>query len=813
MKILPPAISLDDVLKFIAKLGIKQSSRPHLSDTSLDDDAFAAIHPFRTKTDRNIRRLRWPDIVPYVSEDMAALMVDVFLDYIHTCNLYLYMLVHPYGYSVLHALKYAGAMDSLDSWIDATTKLNSFAKTGNLPIDVLMLVAEMQNLTGYRNPPIAGFDPLLETAKLAAAGTERVDGWNALFVSSLTKLLPRSVDYIRWSTFGESLSSFATSGSSGLSAYYNGEALPLRKNMLPFFYPIAYFEDKQPYPKQHSKAFVKPELAKCRIAVTGDFDTYALQSYLLSFVNHAYTEIPGISLEEKTDEEILRYERMVERLQSMNFCLPFDYAAFDHQPTMFEIKTIVYHLLRLGLFNVPEIYKPQFSDWIDTCVASFDHATVSMLRETYVVKGGVQSGIRLTSILGNIWNRVVMDIVEGVNPVDMIEVRGDDSNLVHSNWYKLVAIRLRLASYNIEGSDSKFSIHQQKTEFLRNWYHPDGLFGIPNRVIPGLMQSKPWSNSPWSAEAVVESLASTYHTLKRRVSTPIDQIKWMICRAWKKRRNVSPNYLFLPKHYGGLGLFVFDGKMPNRPVVFPSGPKLEGVPQPPRNVNPRWFGILARHKLDGMIPTSPEVLSEITRNEFAGILTTDDIRSYAKKARDLYNRDFDLWRIKNSKVLWTQVCAEAHSDYPTELELFGTYRTSYDHVLSQLPSFWGKYSMYLPLWQALQELKKYVSVRPMDILSSICPQFVLSIRDLERRYKLHRSTVIDILCQKKFPVRSPDLHPLSVAIHDALSFLLWLRWIQYKPPGRCPLSWMLAARSASVHLTSVGWYRSILSHW
>jgi hypothetical protein len=229
--------------------------------------------------------------------------------------------------------------------------------------------------------------------------------------------------------------------------------------------------------------------------------------------------------------------------------------------------------------------------------------------------------------------------------------------------------------------------------------------------------------------------------------------------------------------------------------------------------NPRWFGILRKYSLSDYIPSDLSTRKRISQDYFNTVLTSDDVRSFAKSARDQYNSLFDAWRISISDITWQKVCAEQHSEYATELELLSAYSSTVQHMKAQLPTFWGRYAKYLDVWQALTDLKKYKKgIRPILLMKTIKPEFVFTMLSLERRWHIRRSTAISVLVGS-YPVSFPSLHPLSIRIASQLAMILWLRWLPYKPNERSLLSWILAARSSTLHVKLVTWYQQLLASW
>lgn len=811
MKILPERITLDQILEPRVKCG---GMKEHMLDNFCDEEMFLGLHPARTKTDLVIRRTRWQDIRYSVTEDMVNLMRDVSLDYIHTLNLYYYMLVHEKGLYVLSRIKQNGGLCSIENWIEVTTQINSRAKTYHTDPDDLILTAELSGLTGYRNPPMPGFDVVAEVKDLANAGTSRPQAWHGLFKKALEKVLNIRSDFIEWQELVDFIPSVATSGASGEKGEFMidniMEKIAIRKNMLPYFKTVDQLVKSQPAYKQIAKAFVKPELGKLRIAVTSDYNTYLLQSYLLYFVNHAYLKIDGITLEESGIVELKRHEHMLKLLRNC-YALPFDYRAFDHQPTMDEIKEITSGLLRLGLINVPEEKQDQIEAWIEVCVNSFTQSVIIIDGVEYNVKGGVMSGIRLTSLLGNLWNRIVMEVVSEFAPPIYLEVRGDDSNIIDPNWYSLLVIRLLMTSYNIDGSNSKFSIHSGRTEFLRLWY-VDRVQGLPNRVIPGLTQNKPWSNTPWHAESIIESLLSCYYTLRRRVGKKLQNIRTIVVNAWCRIRKVSWKWLQLPRIMGGLGMLPYEGYSTTvnwiRPKAWRPSIRTKYTPTPP------WV-----HDLQAKGFTfSADQCVKASLQYFSSLLSYDDAREVARRQRDYYTSELVKWRETIKTIKWQYVPVNTHSlSQGREEEGYSSVSVAYSDIVKNPPSLFGKYRDKLELWRNLIKYKDFDrTFRPMQYIRLHEAGLYYAIKKLER-LGYHRTFAVDYVMEGKMGMSDCGLHPLATVFVESMAARLFQNIPKinsfYNRVSRFNEMIVVSVRAAARRVGCSPWYKALLDRW
>lgn len=797
----------------------KHAAPVHVLDTELDDDKFQEVHPPRTKTDLIIRRLRWTDIRPLVSYEAAMIMSDVNLDYIHTINLYLYTLVHPEGVATLKSLREKGALMGFDQYIEFTTEMNRQVKTGNVPIEQIQEFAEMQSLTGFRNPPIPGFDVVKEVEALANGGTERNESWSDQFDKATSDMFEGlSPDPVPFVTIEDFMEKIATAGASGLKGELNIEKetikLPLKKNMLPFYYTKEELLKRFPNPIQLNKAFVKPEPAKLRIAVTGDFDSYLLQSYLLHFVNNVYLQIPGISLQENARSELRRHYELMRRLRQ-SFALPFDYANFDHQALTREVKRIVRSLLLLGKANIPDSFVSRWLELVEVCVESFSNSYLQYFdrqKHLFRVKGGVESGIKLTSLIGNLWNLVTMHICTRFAAVDYLEVRGDDSNLVDDDWRVLLLSRLVIASNNINGSDRKFSIHNGRSEFLRVWYTAERLHGITNRVIVGLSQQKPWNNTPWTPEQVTTDLIGILKTIERRTQRKLPKIETMITNAWQRARKLDKRWLQLPRHMGGLGILEFKGYSVTNNVSFPEFKIDKLAVKTPLLVRPDWQ---KRLQMD----FSLDIQTQISNDYFTKLLAFDEIRAVAKRMRNKYTSFIDTLRPKLSKAEWVDVGTSSYSIECMELEKTLDPDIVYSTISNSLPARFTKYRHLYQRWLDLTAASQYdKNIHPSRIIFNEEPDFRSELAKIERR-GYRRSTAISMLLERKMPgTINPILHPLAHDVVQMIALRSFSRQgdVVSRLQGRTIrtnryLQALLDCACMSV--INSAWYKSLLSNW
>jgi len=556
---------------------------------------FETLHPPRHKADLAIRRCRWRDIyscflVPSHNRQLIErtlpfiqfIIYNTTLDYITTCNISLA--------AILFGEKWWRRWISIgcftDSDITRISKLMSTIsdkiKTTGCNIGYSFEMLENKCLTGYRQKPFPGFEPLKAAQELAESGIDHYWSNNEedfkTFVFEQLYKLPK-----RWNkrmTFLQYIASnaWARSGSSSFGKLSLNitdrdgndisEEVKISKNLVSdILTPEEIRQMCLESEEQINVAFDKPELGKIRIAVSSDIFTYIKMCYIYYCASDFYLEWEGVVSAESIEEET---DRNIETLRKLReaFGMPFDYDQFDHQPRLIELMTIDSVGHAVGRLNTDDIQ--EFDIISANLMRGWKKATlrltVNNILHIFKVRGGLESGLLLTAILGNGWNRIATKL--NALSVDQILhsgeaacwIKGDDSSFVDKSALKLQLMELGYRAMDIKGGKGKFSIVQHKTEFLRVWYAKK-CSGYPMRALPGIFQRKPWSNEPWTPIAANTAIASTVNTIIRRGA---DRNLASIFRkhtleSWGRRKGIPIAAVGIPIQLGGLGLLPWDG--------------------------------------------------------------------------------------------------------------------------------------------------------------------------------------------------------------------------------------------------------------
>lgn len=463
----------------------------------------------------------------------------------------------------------------LAHFIAVAKKVSDLAKTRGIQEVQWLWFVESASLSGYRNMPFPGFDPVEET-RLLAQGGETHDLFGFSWKQLVKEFLPMAFKAVLWVPFKEwvSQAEWLTGGASSVGRVRlttaDGKSINLkaRKNMVADVIELdTLASDAITSAVQVNYTIVKAELGKLRIAVAGDLYTYLKMTWVTFLMNGGYYNWPGNTMDETFTEQTERLAKMLE-LCTKSFGLPYDYKGFDHQPTTSEILDIVEHVCDHARLNVPYQGQEEFDLVVGNIMSGFKNATIEVrvpgsTNSTFTIEGGVMSGLRWTSLLGNGWNSVVtgmaMKLLKmwGVS-TDSVEryIRGDDSAIFTSTWGTAALMNVAYDAIGAIGGEGKFSIRHHEIEFLRVWFDTR-CHGYPCRAIPGLTQRKPWSSSPWSEDMVLRALHDGCVTLKRRATERTREIEliWRSLRhVWCQNHSLPDAVSWTPVFSGGYGL-------------------------------------------------------------------------------------------------------------------------------------------------------------------------------------------------------------------------------------------------------------------
>lgn len=568
----------------------------------------------RSAGDLAIRRLKLNQlqIPPDLHEVLAYL---THLDLIFVSNLTLWALA--WGTDKLIALKRLGYLNSDIQWVTSTKKLSSALKRYAGANDLKQPYVEAESLLGYQLTDLEPVNWVQELKDLAHGGDDHGmgDGWDKLFARTFDVIAQPSRRPVEWLSLREYIDKgwWATSGASSIGDVHweydkDKGKFRARKNMLTSLYTTDELYDLVISwdGRFRNKAFTKDELSKRRLAVSANLEAYILESYLLYLTGKPYTEWEGIALEESSDDWMLRTFDVTQLLKQGAWALPFDFKAFDHQPTTAEVVCIVSKVT--SLVKVPPSFASEVEALRRKVIGAYQHSSIEMKIDNRMYKeqvsGGLPSGVRFTSVIGNAWNATMTQIaadiagqIVGKTTFLRRGFLGDDTYILSFSPVDLYLFRLAYQAINAVGLDSKFGITQSTCEFLRVEISGTGAIGWSNRILPTITQRKPWNPQPWSPSASISTTWDNLTTWERRSGMQLMPVRQAIKRWWSRLTGQSSKWLQLPRMMGGLGLEPWQGLVPNSGLPLVKLPRMDFADVKPKWL-PEWISLTADQQQD-----------------------------------------------------------------------------------------------------------------------------------------------------------------------------------------------------------------------
>lgn len=655
--------------------------------TSGKDEDYEAVWPARTKTDLAIRRTRARDLWLHLRGKTKYGYVKRWIDDLRGDFDYISVLILGwaavlFGEEWCNTWSRLGACDNgIERWALVTKKVNDLLKLHGIQDDQFNYV-ECAALLGYRNPPYPGFDVFREAEILASGGGERTFLPGMTFKDYAVKALrmdvpavkyvsftsyvegveldPKSLGFInpavrttgpRWLTTGAS--------SEGYLEFVDMEGkthrIKARKNFIPDVIPLSTLaEEAATNEQQVNKTIIKAELGKIRLAVSSDLNTYLQMSWVLHHLGGAYKQWLGNTLEETIEEQTRRLLHMLDLCRD-KYGLPFDYAGFDHQPNTDELVCIMKILIEHARRNIEPCGLAEFDAIGNRVLAGFTNSTLEARRDSetrlYKVTGGLMSGLRVTSVIGNAWNSVltaaVIDLctAAGMNPNGIARyIRGDDSAIFTDTPAQATVLS---QGYKVSGALStsgKFSVQHGKMEFLRVWFDTR-CHGYPARAIAGLVQRKPWSSEPWSADSTLKAIREVVNTLNRR-GLQCEAVWSTISGHWCNLHRLPKAVLQVPRSLGGFGLVPWDGFT----ILSEHVPKMPKTSFTFTNVTPWRRTQIQNLAREHNIPLSLEQIDKIATDQLLGVVASDDVPMISRDLRTKWRDQLKAMHIRPKRT-------------------------------------------------------------------------------------------------------------------------------------------------------------------
>jgi hypothetical protein len=286
---------------------------------------------------------------------------------------------------------------------------------------------------------------------------------------------------------------------------------------------------------------------------------------------------------------------------------------------------------------------------------SFYHSyIITPEQERIHVTGGLPSGLYLTSIVGDGFNKTACNAVitllrevgvrVGDDDVDL-KIQGDDSSFLDWSVATLQMIDWMLSRMGFIGGTGKFGITSESTEFLRVAYNSEGCFGYPARAVAGIVERKPWSDTPMKETDIIEAILDAVAICERRGMMMNDSADRLL-RIWCRKNKISYVAARTPHMNGGYGIGepILDTRVTGLPVMG----TISGVSVERKTTyrEDKWRTIA---KSLG-VAVSEERLVDISNAESIATVVGDEVRGLTKKVRDAWKEAVKRSKVKVNKL-------------------------------------------------------------------------------------------------------------------------------------------------------------------
>ena len=549
-------------------------------------------------------------------------------------------------------------LSEIPIWDKATTFINNKLKSTQAE-EGWRLYAEMKCLSGYRLLPWPGYDEIKDTEALAKGGIKKDMMGGFKYWAKLALTENSSIETV-YQTFDEYIKSgvWITGGASSegkIEVEYKGEVFTVkcRKNMV--VDALTSDEIVINCLKRHnqvSTAFIKNELGKLRVAVCSDLETYLKMSYIVSMSGRGYKYWKSVTRQENVKTKILRMLRTVNNCKLGLYGMAWDYEGFDRQVETAELIDIFGVIINAANANIPESVFTEWNRLVEDVVKSFeDSIIIGTDGEEYDVTGGLPSGLYLTSICGDGFNKTFCEYVRnilrklGLPEIldELIDVQGDDTNILNTSVAILQMFDWLLQRSGVVGGNGKFGITKSSTEFLRVSFNENGAHGYPARSVAGIVQRKPWSDTPAKETDIIEAMIEATNTSVRR-GLKLGNSEDILLRIWCRKNKISYIVARTPINLGGLGL-----SKPIQNVRVTGMPKFDTpAVKVARRTDWRENDWIAKGAELG-IGVPIEVAKQLADADAAKIVVGDEVKGITKAIRNTWKEAISKAKIKTVK--------------------------------------------------------------------------------------------------------------------------------------------------------------------
>nr|WAK77261.1 MAG: RNA-dependent RNA polymerase [Totiviridae sp.] len=791
---------------------------------SPEDDSLAlALFPPRNRADLGVRNVRLADLLsfyrchPEYGDTSGLLRQLKFFDYICVCNILLARVVF-WGTGWWDIVLGSGLLAAgAEHFRLAGKALSDFVKKERvlIPADLRTSLYEVASLYGAMTPPVPGWDPVEETEALAKSGQSQhgLLGFERYGQPAILEAITRLGDIPgpparKAESFRSWLESavWERSGSSSIGdvEYELSDGreterghFRARKNLI--------LDVKTPdeleslvlgCDRQENNALVKAEFSKIRIAVSSPLAVYLGQSWFYDLAGTFYKNWPGNTLEETAGQEAFRTEQTYAKLQRGEYALPYDFNRFDHQPRLDEILAFHDVLVRKALAAADPVDRPTVLRIAEMQRKGFLTATLRSPpglgdRRTFSVTGGLMSGLRSTSCVGSGWNLVLGTMAQHIvgefrscaSAVrTCIYVRGDDTQVLSSNYHDVLGVKLCYDALGAEANESKFSLRQGRSEFLRIEVS-DRARGYPCRTVPLVTQRRPWNARPVGPEAVVGHVSKVLSTLARRTADPrhVDAYRKFHVDRIMGLLGLDPRLKDVPIGAGGFGIEPWSGRW----LVT----RWRSSLLPPvciLNATDFRHTQVVRELQQLRLPVKSNVVASIVQARRTGKMALDDIPKLGGVARRLMRAelrerqfvaaDVDRNLAGQGLVAMCSTLAVVRNVVPGP----GAYQSLVSDLEATVggeAALWGSCRREVSSISLLAEYARHSKYSLGQVLRRHRPLIWNKLLATERRYGVRRNVALDILTGSLAVSGSESMNPLLPRVARLLGMLCLARTV------------------------------------